>query len=49
MVAEIEPTTRPQLCMLGDRGVLDPIGGDLEAYRNCADEVEAAVLKILPG
>lgn len=49
MIAEIEPTTRPQLYMLGDRGVHDPVGGDLETYRRCADEVEAAVLKILPG
>jgi len=49
MVAEIEPTKRPQLCMLGDKGIHDPIGGDIETYRRCADEVEAAVLKILPG
>jgi len=49
MVADIEPTTRPQLCMLGDRGVHDPVGGDVETYRRCADEVEAAVLKILTG
>ena len=32
-----------------ERGILDPIGGDLETYRACAREIGAAIAAILEG
>ncbi len=48
MIGELPEDARPRLDMLLDEGVIDPVGGDAEAYRLCADEIEAAVMRILP-
>ena len=48
MTEEIEDLKRPQLSMLGTKGITDPVGGDLETYRRCAADIEETILKLLP-
>jgi len=48
MIEEIEGLKRPQLSMLGTKGITDPVGGDLETYRRCAADIEETILKLLP-
>jgi len=47
--AELEPASRPRVDMLRQEGVVDPVGGNRDEYRRCADQIEAALLKHLPG
>lgn len=48
IIAEMDPEVRPHLDMLCVEGVMDPVGSDMETYRKCAQEIEAAILSILP-
>jgi protein-tyrosine-phosphatase len=48
MIAELDSRPRPVLDMLTEVGVTDPVGGDKETYRECAKEIEASILRILP-
>jgi protein-tyrosine-phosphatase len=48
MIADMDPEARPHLDMLCEEGVMDPVGSDMETYRKCAQEIEAAILRILP-
>ncbi len=48
MLQTLEPARRPKLSMLGADDIIDPVGGDLETYRECAREIESAILRILP-
>ena len=47
MLASAAPDITPRLQMLADGGVPDPVGGDLETYRHCAQEIEQRVLRLL--
>lgn len=49
MLEGMEPSLRPQLDMLGEDGIVDPVGGDIETYRRCATEIERALERILPS
>jgi protein-tyrosine-phosphatase len=46
LAIQLFPWTAEKLSMIGD-GVTDPIGGDLETYRNCANEIDLALRKIV--
>jgi len=48
LLEELDPKARPQLDMLEEDGIVDPVGGDIETYRQCAQEIEAALERILP-
>ncbi|MGQ9589215.1 MAG: L-threonylcarbamoyladenylate synthase [Planctomycetota bacterium] len=48
MLESLDPAERPKLSMLQEEGIIDPLGGDLEAYRECAREIEKAILRVLP-
>lgn len=48
LLEELEPSERPRLDMLREDGVVDPVGGDLETYRQCLRDIEEAILGILP-
>jgi len=48
LIEGMEAARRPRLDMLLEDGITDPVGGDLDTYRRCADEIEAAIVRILP-
>jgi L-threonylcarbamoyladenylate synthase len=48
MIGELPSGSRPRVDMLRPDGVMDPVGGDMDAYVHCADEIEAAITAILP-
>ena len=48
LLEEIPEGDRPRLEMLSERGIADPVGGDIEEYRQCAAEIEQAVERLLP-
>ena len=47
MLLQVSPHAQPKVQLLNEEGVSDPIGGDLETYRNCAREIETSVKEIL--
>ena len=48
-VTRMVPGSAERSSTIADRGIPDPIGGDRETYRACAEEIEAAVKKIVDG
>ena len=48
-LVEWNPGIESKILLLREDGISDPIGGDLEAYRTCAHEIEAAIQDILKG
>jgi hypothetical protein len=46
-LVEWNPGIESKVLLLREDGISDPIGGDLEAYRTCAREIEAAIQDIL--
>ena len=47
MLLQVSPHAQAKVQLLNEEGVSDPIGGDLETYRNCAREIETSVKEIL--
>jgi tRNA threonylcarbamoyl adenosine modification protein (Sua5/YciO/YrdC/YwlC family) len=47
LLLQISPEAQPRVRLLSDAGISDPIGGDLETYRKCANEIENGVKDIL--
>lgn len=47
LVQSAFPGAGEKVSLLGEAGISDPIGGDLETYRKCAREIDEAVQKIL--
>jgi protein-tyrosine-phosphatase len=47
MAAELPPHARPRIDQLADEGITDPVGGDIETYRQCLREIDAAIRRIL--
>ncbi len=43
------PGIESKIRLLSREGISDPIGGDLETYRACAREIEAAIQEVLEG
>ncbi len=48
-LVEWNPGIEGKILLLREGGISDPIGGDLEGYRACAREIEAAIQDILKG
>jgi protein-tyrosine-phosphatase len=46
---EWNPGIEGKILLLREGGISDPIGGDLDGYRACAREIEAAIQDILKG
>jgi len=49
VLQRLDPVSTPRLGLLADEDVSDPIGGDLDVYRNCADQIETAVKRLIEG
>jgi len=44
---ELPRRARPRIDRLADECITDPVGGDLETYRRCADEIDSAIRRIV--
>jgi protein-tyrosine phosphatase len=49
LAAGMEPAARPRIDQLSPEGITDPVGGDMETYRQCAREIDAAIRRVLGG
>ncbi len=47
VLLQVDPEHAGRFQTLAEDGIVDPIGGSLEIYRRCADEIERAVVKLL--
>ena len=47
IVSQMAPELAGGFALLCDEGVMDPVGGDLETYKRCAQEIEEGILKRL--
>lgn len=43
------PGIEPKVELVSEGGIADPMGGDLETYRRCAQDIEASIQAILKG
>jgi L-threonylcarbamoyladenylate synthase len=48
-LAHLAPSVSSRILLLTPGEISDPVGSDLETYRACADEIEAAVERLLEG
>jgi len=48
-IREWSPESEGKIRLLNERGIADPIGGDLSGYEACAVEIEKALTEILKG
>ncbi len=46
-IVQSDPSAEEKTRLLNEGGVVDPIGGDVDTYRNCADEIERGVRRVL--
>ena len=46
-ILEQDRSAGEKASLLGESAVMDPIGGNLETYRECADKIERRVRKLL--
>ena len=44
-ILEWNGTLEGRVFLINDTGISDPIGGDMDTYRRCADEIESAVVE----
>ena len=44
---ELPRSARPRIDRLADECITDPVGGDLETYRRCADEIDSSIRRIV--
>jgi tRNA threonylcarbamoyl adenosine modification protein (Sua5/YciO/YrdC/YwlC family) len=49
MAANLEPAARPRIDQLSEESITDPVGGDMETYRQCAREIDDAIRRVLGG
>lgn len=47
ILQKMAPEVTCRLSMLCEEGIADPVGGDLETYRQCAEEIEQNVVRLL--
>jgi tRNA threonylcarbamoyl adenosine modification protein (Sua5/YciO/YrdC/YwlC family) len=47
LAARLQPEERPRIDQLSPEGITDPVGGDLETYRQCAHEIDEAIRRVI--
>jgi protein-tyrosine-phosphatase len=46
-ILQLDESAAPKARTLNDEGIVDPIGGNLETYRDCAAEIERCLKALL--
>lgn len=44
---EIYPESANKICVLGDKGIADPYGGDITMFENCLNEIKKYIPRIV--